>query len=174
MAANPFMAQQQSNQFGAGIFCHICSHFICLLGAFGQMNQTQPNPMASQFGAAPMANQGAPQQQWGGANQMSQLGGAFGQLGLGVAPAAAPQQQQQVNPFADLGSFEKKQPAQQQANSLNVDLWGWFNFAIFRKTLLFNLEADSDFQRASQKSLAFILCNNISSCNYIEHIHTQW
>ena len=124
MAANPFMAQQQNNQFGAGIFCHICSHFICLLGAFGQMNQTQPNPMASQFGAAPMANQGAPQQQWGGANQMSQLGGAFGQMGLGVAPAAAPQQQQQVNPFADLGSFEKKQPAQQQANSLNVDLWG--------------------------------------------------
>ena len=122
MAANPFMAQQQNNQFGAGDFLYFYSHFNCLLGAFGQMNQTQPNPMASQFGAAPMTNQGAPQQQWGGANQMSQLGGAFGQMGLG-APAAAPQQQQQVNPFADLGSFEKKQPAQ-QANSLNVDLWG--------------------------------------------------
>ena len=90
------------------------------------MNQTQPNPMASQFGAAPMANQAAPQQQWGGANQMSQLGGAFGQMGLGAAPVQAAAPQQQVNPFADLGSFEKKQPAQQQqtANSLNVDLWG--------------------------------------------------
>ena len=91
------------------------------------MNQAQPNPMASQFGAAPMANQTAPQQQWGAANQMAGLGGAFGQMGLGAQPvgqAAAPQQQ--VNPFADLGSFEKKQPAQQQpaSNSLNVDLWG--------------------------------------------------
>ena len=84
----------------------------------------------SQFGATPAMNNQTTQQQGGWGGQMGQLGGAFGQMGLGgvqqqqapVAPAAAAPQQQ-VNPFADLGSFEKKQPTP-AGNSLNVDLWG--------------------------------------------------
>ena len=85
--------------------------------------------MGSQFGAMPSQ----PAQQMFGGQQsnmsaMGQLGGAFGQMGLGggsVPPAQA--SQQQSNPFADLGSFEKK-PQQQQATAAptsNIDLFGW-------------------------------------------------
>ena len=139
MAANPFMSQQ-SNQFG-GKFKNLK---IQKVNSYLATTPTQPNnqfggfmstpnsmmstPMSSQFGAMPSQ----PAQQMFGGQQsnmstMGQLGGAFGQMGLGggsVPPSQAPQQQS--NPFADLGSFEKK-PQQQQATAAptsNIDLFG--------------------------------------------------
>jgi len=137
MAANPFMSQQ-ANQFGAPAPAPAQNQF----GQFGQMGQTNSmmgssqmtSPMSNQFGATPLTTQQpVQQQQWGNqSSQMGQLGGTFGQMGLGTSNATVDpvqqqqQQQPQANPFADLGSFEKKQPQQQQAapNSLNIDLWG--------------------------------------------------
>ena len=111
---SPYLAAtptQPSNQFG---------------GFMSTPNPMMSAPMGSQFGATPSQ----PAQQMFGGQQsnmsaMGQLGGAFGQMGLGSGGGAPAAPQQQSNPFADLGTFEKK-PQQQQtaAPTSNIDLFG--------------------------------------------------
>jgi len=61
-------------------------------------------------------------------SQMGQLSNNFGGLmntGVTQNVSNSQGQQQQHNPFADLGSFEKKpQAGGNAAKSLNIDLWG--------------------------------------------------
>ena len=88
-------------------------------GAFGGMGGQQMGTGLQQQPPQQPANN-----QWN--NQMNQLSNNFGGMmsnpmgGASAAPA-----QNQSNPFADLGSFEKKpNPTNPASNSLNIDLWG--------------------------------------------------
>ena len=101
----------------------------------GQMGGQQPQMggMGGAFGGMGGQQMGGLQQQppqpannqWN--NQMNQLSNNFGGMmsnPMGGATAAPPAQNQS-NPFADLGSFEKKpNPTNPASNSLNIDLWG--------------------------------------------------
>jgi stromal membrane-associated protein len=102
MAANPFMSSQGQNQFQG-----------MMQGMQPQIQQQQP----AGFGQAGNWN-----------SQMSQLSNNFGGLmntGGTQNVSNSQGQQQQHNPFADLGSFEKKpQAGGNAAKSLNIDLWG--------------------------------------------------
>jgi len=87
-------------------------------GTFGGMGGQQMGAGLQQQPPQPANNQ------WN--NQMNQLSNNFGGMmsnpmgGASAAPA-----QNQSNPFADLGSFEKKpNPTNPASNSLNIDLWG--------------------------------------------------
>ena len=86
-------------------------------GAFGGMGGQQMGGLQQQ--APQPANN-----QWN--NQMNQLSNNFGgMMSNPMGGAAAPPAQNQSNPFADLGSFEKKpNPTNPASNSLNIDLWG--------------------------------------------------
>merc|ERR1712131_284634 len=132
MAANPFMAQGQ-NQFQGGGFPNMQMgggmqqngnpmgqpQMGGMGGAFGGMGGQQMGGGLQQQTAQPANNQ------WN--NQMNQLSNNFGGMmsnPMGSAAPAAPAQNQS-NPFADLGSFEKKSnPTNPASNSLNIDLWG--------------------------------------------------
>merc|ERR1711893_24165 len=85
-------------------------------GAFGGMG-------GQQMGGLQQPTQPA-NNQWN--NQMNQLSNNFGgMMSNPMGGAAATPAQNQSNPFADLGSFEKKpNPTNPASNSLNIDLWG--------------------------------------------------
>jgi len=139
MAANPFMAQGQ-NQFQGGGFPNMQMGQNMGGGMaqngnpMGQMGGQQPQMggMGGAFGGMGGQQMGGLQQQppqpannqWN--NQMNQLSNNFGgMMSNPMGGAAAPPAQNQSNPFADLGSFEKKpNPTNPASNSLNIDLWG--------------------------------------------------
>ena len=88
-------------------------------GAFGGMGGQQMGGGLQQQTAQPANNQ------WN--NQMNQLSNNFGGMMSNPMGTTAPaaNAQNKSNPFADLGSFEKKSnPTNPASNSLNIDLWG--------------------------------------------------